>query len=98
MGGWGGWLGEINIKAKLSPAELKLGLSLAILRQNLSVEEIQSLNHWEFINKQNLPYQSTRILTDYVRLPQGTHGGNARQHRHLPHRFKKLLDICKKNI
>ena len=34
MLGWlrrlcGGWLGEINIKAKLSPAELKLGLSLA---------------------------------------------------------------------
>ena len=30
MGGVGGWLGEINIKAKVSPAELKLGLSLAI--------------------------------------------------------------------
>ena len=30
VGGAGGWFGEINIKAKLSPAELKLGLSLAI--------------------------------------------------------------------
>ena len=26
----GGWVGEINIKSKLSPAELKLVLSLAI--------------------------------------------------------------------
>ena len=31
MVGGGGWVGgEMNIKAKLSPAELKLGLSLAI--------------------------------------------------------------------
>ena len=40
MGGW--VVGESNIKAKLSPAELKLGLSLAI-KLNLAAVKLATV-------------------------------------------------------
>ena len=60
----GGWLGEINIKAKLSPAELKLGLSLAIKSRLLLY--YGNLDHLHFNNilqnKDILDYANKVVL------------------------------------